>query len=72
MNEKMPALPSARIMTCFRLYRSAATPPKGLKRATGKRAAIDANESHIAEEVVSVMYHIAAKLAATVAKIESA
>lgn len=43
------------------------SPPNGLRRAMGKSAAADARESHSGDDVVSVMYHIAVKLAAQVA-----
>ena len=38
----------------------------------GKSAAADARESHSGDDVVSVMYHIAAKLAAQVANTDAA
>ena len=60
------------IMMRLRLKRSAATPPKGLKSATGRSAAAEASESHSGEAVDSVMYHRAAKLAAHVASTEAA
>ena len=69
MNEKTPAIPSARIMTHLRLYLSATTPPRGDKSAVGKRAAIPPAASMAAEVVI---YHKAAKVAAQVAKIEAA
>lgn len=71
-SENAPAHPSARIITRFRLNRSATTPPKGLKSATGRSDAADASDSHTGEDVFSVMNQMAAKLAATVAKMDAA
>ena len=71
-SENSPATPSAASMTNLRLKRSAATPPSGLSNATGSREDADASESHTAEDVVSVMYQMAAKLAAQVANTETA
>ena len=71
-SENSPVHPSARTITRLRLNRSAATPPRGLSNATGRSDAAEASESHTAEEVVSVMYQIAAKLAAQVEKIDTA